>query len=419
MTASEKRRVWFENFHQAILTIRAHKFRAFLTVLGVLIGVMTVILVATILTGLRGQLVSMIEEYGTTNIYAFHLNTGIQMGRRSRKEFERKPLQIEYIRPILYRCDSVQDISYELFPRHLSDRTVKYQGVEFNNPQIEGVSANYFDVANQHISLGRALSEADDTHRLFNCVIGWAVYESLFPQMQPIGKEIQVGGKRFKVVGVLAKPKTSLLGENESEQSVLIPYLTLKKISPRDEWVFLIIRAKSGETARAMDQAESVLRSLRRLKSTDDNDFSMSTADSLIKQFDAITATVGLVAIGLSSVSLLVGGIGVMNILLVSVKERTREIGVRKAIGARRSDVTVQFLIEAMTLTGMGGIFGIVLAVAAGLGLSLVLPNLPTIIPMWAVTMAFVTSILIGLVFGVWPATRAARLDPIEALRYE
>ena len=419
MTASEKRRVWFENFHQAILTIQAHKFRAFLTVLGVLIGVMTVILVATILTGLRGQLVGMIEEFGTTNIYAFHLNTGITMGRRSRKEFERKPLQIEYIRPILTRCDSVRDIAYQLFPRHLADRTVKYQGAEFNSPEIAGCSANYFDVANQHIALGRALSEADDTHRLFNVVIGWAVYESLFPHMQPIGKEIMVSGKRFKVVGVLSKPKNSFLGQNEGEGAVYFPYMTLRKISPRDDWTFLIIRAKSGETARAMDQAESVLRSLRRLRPADDNDFSLSTADSLIKQFDAITSTVGLVAIGLSSVSLLVGGIGVMNILLVSVKERTREIGVRKAIGARRGDVTVQFLIEAMTLTGMGGIFGIVLAVIAGLGLSLILPNLPTIIPMWAVTMAFVTSVLIGLVFGVWPATRAARLDPIEALRYE
>jgi putative ABC transport system permease protein len=419
MTAAEKRRVWLENFHQAYLTIMSHKFRAFLTVLGVLIGVITVILVASILTGLRGRLVSMIEEYGTTNIYAFHLNTGIQMGRRSRKEFERKPLKVEYIPTILARCDSVQDVAYQLFPRNLTDRTVKYQGAEYNQAQIQGCSANYFDVANQHIAYGRALSDIDDRHRLFNCVIGWSVYESLFPQMQPIGKEILVGGQRFHVVGVLAKPKNTFLGQNDEEQSVYIPYLSLQKMSPRDDWVFLIIRAKSGETARAMDQTESVLRSLRRLKANDDNDFSLSTADSLIQQFDAITASVGIITIAISGVGLLVGGIGVMNIMLVSVRERTREIGVRKAIGARRSDITIQFLIEAMTLTGFGGIFGILIASLFGILITLLLPDVPAITPAWAVIAAFVLSVLIGLGFGVWPATRAARLDPIECLRYE
>jgi len=419
VTAAEKRRIWFENFLQAFDTILSHKFRSFLTVLGVLIGVITVILVASILTGLRGRIVSMIEEFGTTNIYAFHLNTGVQIGRRPRKEMERKPLTMEHVRAIKTRCDAVDDVGCQLFPVRLTDRSIKYQGTSFYRGRHRRHRPNNHEIAHHELAMGRFLNDADNLHRQFNCVIGYAVYEALFPNIQPIGKDILIAGKRFQVVGVLQKRKSTFLGENQEDKTVSIPLLTFRKLSPQDDWLFLIIQARSGQLAQAMDQVEQVLRVERRLKANDDNDFSLSTADSIIQQFDQVVAGIGIITIAICGVGLLVGGIGVMNIMLVSVRERTREIGVRKALGARNLDITVQFLIEAMTLTGIGGVIGIVFAAAIGLLISVLVPDLPTSIPFWAVSTAFTLSVLIGLLFGVWPATRAARLDPIEALRYE
>lgn len=419
MTSTQNRRIWLENFRQAFFTIGSHKFRSFLTVLGVLIGVITVVLVASILTGMRGKLVSMIEEFGTHNIYAFHLNTGIQVGRRSHKEWERKPLRLEYIPALKSRGDAVEDVAYSLFPRNLTSREIKYRGVEFNEGQLEGVSPNYAEVVNLTIGQGRFLSDVDNDHRLFSCVIGATVAQTLYPFINPVDKDIMVAGKRFQVVGVLEKSKSTFFGENENDRSVFIPTQTLQKISPREDWFFLVIRAKTGMLARAQDQTEQILRAERKLKANDESDFSLSTADSLITQFDSIVAGVGIFTIAISMVGLLVGGIGVMNIMLVSVRERTREIGVRKAIGARSRDINVQFLIEAMTLTGIGGVAGIVLAAILGFILTLIVPDLPAIIPLWAVVTAFTVSVLIGLVFGVWPATKASKMDPIECLRYE
>ncbi len=275
MTAAEKRRIWFENFLQAFDTILSHKFRSFLTVLGVLIGVITVILVASILTGLRGRIVSMIEEFGTTNIYAFHLNTGVQIGRRPRKEMERKPLNMEHVRAIKDRCDAVQDVGCQLFPVRLTDRSIKYQGESFYEGSIEGITPNNHEIAHHELAMGRFLTETDNLHRQFNCVIGHAVYEALFPNIQPIGKDILVAGKRFQVVGVLQKRKSTFLGENQEDKTVSIPLLTFKKLSPQDDWLFLIIQSRSGQLAQAMDQVEQVLRVERRLKADDDNDFSL------------------------------------------------------------------------------------------------------------------------------------------------
>ena len=237
--------------------------------------------------------------------------------------------------------------------------------------------------------------------------------------MNPIGKDLMVAGSKFKIVGVLEKGKSSFLGDSQEDSGVFIPFQTLRKMSPRDDWILLIIRAHSGQLERAMEQVEQAIRMERKLKADDENDFSLSTADSIVRQFDAITAGAGMITIAISAVGLLVGGIGVMNIMLVSVKERTREIGVRKAIGARSRDITVQFLIEAMTLTGMGGIIGILLSFSIGLLITLLVPDLPAITPLWAVVTAFSLSVSIGLVFGVWPAMKAASLDPIECLHYE
>lgn len=418
MTSAQKRRIWFENFRQAFQTLAAHKFRSFLTVLGVLVGIITVVLVASILTGMRKQILLMVEEFGTNNVFAFHLNMGMQMGRRPKKELMRKPLKPEYARVITDRCPAVKDVAYSLFPRKV-DLKVKYQGEIFREAQVEGISSNYLDASNSLISEGRALTALDAEHRLKNCVVGPAVVENLFMNLSPIGKELLIGGDRFTVIGVMEKRKGSFFGQNEDDSKIYIPVETMNSMSPSDDWYFLLIRAKSGELDKALEQTEVALRLARGLKPSDENDFDLSTADRFKEQFDSITATIGVVTIAISSVGLMVGGIGVMNIMLVSVKERTREIGVRKAIGARNRDITIQFLIEAMTLTGLGGAAGILLAIGIGLLITLIVPTLVFSVPMWAIVSAFSVSVLIGLMFGVWPAMKAARLDPIESLRYE
>jgi len=409
-----------ETFVMALDNVRAHKFRSFLTVLGIVIGVTTVIAIASILTGLRTNIIQFVEEYGTNNIYAFHLSTGITLGAHDRSERTRKPLRPEDGEAIKQFAPAVEDVANDGFIEWNFDKTLTYGGQTYKQGNLEGVSANYAAITNESMAEGRFISDLDDQHRREVMVIGNAAAEALFPRgAQAVGKEVMMGGKPYEIIGVLEKRKGSLLGENESDNAVLIPFRTLRKASPRSEWMMLIVRAQSGQLKQALDQVEDVLRRQRGVKYDEKNNFDLQTADRFIEQFDSITAMVGLVAIALSSVGLLVGGIGVMNIMLVSVTERTAEIGVRKAIGARRRDITNQFLFEAMTLTFLGGVLGVLLAVAVSQIIILIFPSLPASIPLWAVVTGLVVSAGIGLVFGVWPARKAARLDPIEALRYE
>ena len=230
---------------------------------------------------------------------------------------------------------------------------------------------------------------------------------------------IQINGIPFTVVGIMEKRKGGFMGENEQDNNVNIPYGSFHKMMPWEDKHFLLIQAHSGKLQKALDEVEGLLRMRRNVKPSEPRNFDLSTADRVIQQFDSITAAVGLIAIAISSIGLLVGGIGVMNIMLVSVTERTREIGVRKAIGATRRDIVFQFLFEAMTLTGVGGVFGIILAIGISYVVIALVPSLPASIPTWAVVTGFVVSVTIGLTFGVWPARKAARLDPIESLRYE
>jgi putative ABC transport system permease protein len=409
-----------ETLAMALDNIRAHKFRSFLTVLGIVIGVTTVIAIASILTGLRTNIVQFVEEFGTNNIYAFHLSTGISFGPRDRSERTRKPLRPEDGEAIKEFAPAVADVANQGFIEWTFDKTITYEGQTYKQADLQGVSANYGMVTNLSLQSGRFISEMDDMHRREVMVIGQGAAEALFPQGSDniVGKEVMLHGKPFEIIGVLEPRKGGIMGETE-ENSVLIPYRTLRKISPRSEWMLLIIQAKSEQLKQALDQVEDILRRQRAVKFNDPNNFDLQTADRFIEQFDSVTAMVGLVAIALSSVGLLVGGIGVMNIMLVSVTERTAEIGVRKAIGARRRDITSQFLFEAMTLTFLGGLLGVLLAVAVSQIIILIFPSLPASIPIWAVITGLVVSAAIGLIFGVWPARKAARLDPIEALRYE
>jgi len=408
-----------ENVTMALETIMAHKFRSFLTVLGIIIGVLTVIVIASILTGMRQNIISFVEEFGTNNIFAFHLGMGPHMGRRPREEWLRKPLGPTDAQIILNQCPSVQDVTWEGFAWETRIK-IKYRENDLRQFNFNGVPANYATIANMKVSQGRYFNDSEADHHLKVVVLGPTAAESLFPVADPIGKQILINEHPFTVLGVFEKTKGGFMGEgNERDNAVQIPYPTFKKMMPWENKHFLLIQAKSGLLPKALDEVESALRRHRGVKPSEPNNFDLSTADKLIQQFDSITATIGLIAIAISSIGLLVGGIGVMNIMLVSVTERTREIGVRKAIGATRRDIVVQFLCEAMTLTGVGGVFGIILAVGVSYLIMALVPSLPAKIPAWAVITGFTVSVAIGLILGVWPARKAAHLDPIEALRYE
>ncbi|MEP6818019.1 MAG: ABC transporter permease [bacterium] len=413
-----------ETLGMALDSVRSHKFRSFLTVLGIVIGVMTAITIASILTGLRQNIVSIIEEYGTNNIYAFHLSTGPRTSE-DRSERSRKPLTVADAEAIQAQASAVEEVG-EVAPNigysgGPFDDNISYNGHNYRWGNTQGVSPNYAGITNIAIKEGRFITENDDQQRANVIVIGVNAADALFPgqNQQVVGTQVRMGGYNFEIVGVLEKRKAGFFGENEEDNAVFIPYRTAQKIAPAKGYLLLVIKARSGQTTEALQQAEDILRRRRNVKFGDPNNFDIKTADKFIEQFDSITAMVGLIAIAISSLGLLVGGIGVMNIMLVSVTERTKEIGVRKALGARRRDIVRQFLFEAMTLTFLGGILGVVLAVGISKIIMLLIPSLPASIPTWAVISGLTVSVGVGLIFGVWPARKASRLDPIECLRYE
>ncbi len=401
-------------------SLRAHKFRSFLTVLGIVIGVAVVIVIASLLTGVRQSIVNLVEEFGTNNIYAFHLSTGPSLGPRDASERARKPLTAEDGEAIARLAPAVEIVAPDLFVSW-RDSTISYKGTNYRRGGVEGVTAEMASAVNISVAQGRFITESDDMNRRSVMVIGVNVVDALFPgrENDVVGTEVKLGGRVFEIIGVLEKRKNAFFGENEEDNAVYIPYRTARQVSPGSEWVMLVIRARSGQLRDALDQVEDILRRRRGVRFDQPNNFDLGTADKMVSQFDSITGMIGLIAIAISSVGLLVGGIGVMNIMLVSVTERTQEIGVRKAIGARRGDIVRQFLYEAMTLTFMGGVIGVVLAVGISRIIAWLLPSLPAAIPMWAVISGLLVSVFVGLAFGVWPARKASRLDPIECLRYE
>ena len=411
-----------ENLSLALDTLRTHKFRSFLTVLGVLIGTTTVIAVASIIAGLDRQLVQTMEQFGTNSLWLYKLQMGAPH-RLTREERLRKPLSYEDAVAIKEQCPAVEEVSAVLF-RELNDfgglppSTVRYRGHDMSDAQFMGVTANHLKIANAPLGDGRFFTDADDLHRRDVVVIAANVVDRLFKHEDPLGKSILVDGHAFEVVGTLDKFK-GFVGDNPDDRDVMVPYWTFKKLHPDAKDNFINVLAYRGRLNDAEDEVRGVLRRRRHVKSSDPDNFGISTAESLITQFREIIGTVALVMVVISSIGLLVGGIGVMNIMLVSVTERTREIGVRKAIGARRSDITWQFLLEAMTLTASGGVIGILVGWLLSLTIRTFVPSLPSTVPLWSVVTGFAVATSIGLFFGMWPALKAARLDPIVALRHE
>ena len=410
-----------ENLLLALDTLRTHKFRSFLTVLGVLIGTTTVIAVTSIMAGLDRQLVDVAEQFGTRTLWVYKLQFGAPH-RLTRDERLRKPLSYEDAMAIKEQSPSTETVSVELF-REMTDFglppvTARYKGLDMADALFVGVTADHLRLINATLGAGRFFSEADDLHRRDVAVIGNGVRERFFQNEDAIGKSILVDGHTLEVIGTLTKFK-SFLGDDQNDKAILIPYNSYKKVYPEAKDNFICVLVSPGKMDQAKDEVTEILRRRRKVKPADPDNFGVSSAESVIGQFRQVISTVALVMVVISSIGLLVGGIGVMNIMLVSVTERTREIGVRKAIGARRRDIIWQFLLEAMTLTASGGVMGILAGWLLSLAIRTFVPSLPSTVPVWSVVAGFTVATSIGLFFGMWPALKASRLDPIAALRYE
>lgn len=411
---NELTRIWF-GVQLAFDTLRAHKLRAFLTVLGVIIGTSTVIGVGSILAGLDSSITGILRSFGTETLIITKWDSPMSFGPRSMEERMRKPLTLENAVAIRERAREVESVSPYLFP-NWGIHKAKYKGIDAFNIQIGGTDPGYISTGVE-MREGRFFTEPENSHHLPVVVIGEDLGKAWFQSTSGIGKWVELDGHMFEVIGVMQRPSQSMPGEED--RRMMLPYFTMRKLFPTAREHMIIVAATPGRVSAAIDETRALLRMERRVPLSKPDNFSVSTAEQMVEQFRGVVAMIAIVMVVLSSIGLLVGGIGVMNIMLVSVTERTKEIGTRKALGARRRDIIIQFLTEAVVLTLVGGFLGIGFGWLISQGAALAFPDLPTAVPLWAVAAGVVVSVGVGLFFGIWPANKAARLDPVEALRHE
>jgi putative ABC transport system permease protein len=407
-----------ENLKQAMDTLRAHKMRSGLTVFGVVLGVSVIMLVSALITGFDEKVQEEIKQFGADTGFISRWDHGPRDGaRRPLEERLRKPLTLEDAEALEAACPAIKNVTANITWWEKM-HTVRTKSGEVSAIDYHGVQPNYGQVyANATILSGRFISEGDDIHRQKVVMLGEDVAPVLFPGVPAVGKDMLIDGIDFQVIGVLEKPKGGF-GSEDEDRRVLIPYNTFKKIYPGAYENGIRFQAYPNMLNQAVDQATEVLRRRRNVAYNAKDNFAIETAEMQVREFHSIVAMVAVATVVLSSIGLLIGGVGVMNIMLVSVTERTREIGIRKAIGAKSRDITWQFLLEAMTLTGAGGLLALIFVNGLVALISFTL-EWRARVPLWAATTGIVVSVAVGLIFGVWPATKAAKLDPVEALRYE
>jgi putative ABC transport system permease protein len=402
----------------ALDSLKSNKFRSALTILGVLIGVWSVIAMTSLISGLDGAVQQSIDDLGSNILIVNRYSPGVDYDELSEEERNRKAMTTDEALAIKENCPAVAGVSPEnYYHRMRGGNSVKYKGNRANRPVIVGVWPDYARVHNTKVEHGRFISETDEKNRLQVCVIGSDVREALFSEIDPLGQSIRVNNYRFAVIGVLEE--TENMFDNTDNNKVIIPLSTKLKMVPWDRELGLFVGAVSADKLdEAREQVTSILRIVRKVPVDAENDFAVFGQENIREMVGNITQYIYLAMIVISSVGLMVGGVGVMNIMLVSVTERTREIGVRKAIGARRSNILWQFLIEAMTLSGVGGILGILVGIGTALLIGMLSP-LPFAVSTIYIVLGFSVAVSVGLMAGLYPAYRAARVDPIESLRYE
>ncbi len=414
---------WKESLSVALAALAWRKLRAFLTMLGIIIGVASVITVAAIINGLNQHIAEHVRAIGSevffiTRFKAFSFERWPEAIRR------RKYLTYEDAVTIRQECPTAAKatpmLTRSIFFSTAQENEIRYRDNRVENPILRGAEPELVDVLPIYaIKEGRFLTQEENLHAASVCVLGTAVADSLFGPLDPIGREVRVNGLPFRVVGVF-EPHQGLFGGPGVDQFVIIPFRSFAKLYPEIEEVVIAVSVNDARlVARAEDETIEVLRRRRHVLPNQPNDFEISSADILTDLWKKLTGAIVLLTLIVASIGLVVGGIGVMNIMLVSVTERTAEIGVRKAVGARRRDIRAQFLLEAMTLTGAGGLLGIAAGLSVSLGLRLAFPSLPARASIFWGVMSFLMALAVGLFFGIYPAVKASRLEPVRCLRYE
>jgi putative ABC transport system permease protein len=396
----------------ALDSLRANKLRSFLTLLGIIIGITSIISVISIINGLDIYWKQKVSNFGpnTFVITQFPITTNID---KFIEMIKRNPeIHSDDADAIRRFCLSCEQVGVET---HKQVR-VRYAARSLEEIDMGGVTPNIMEIEGKAVEHGRGLTDWEEDHSRFAAVIGYEVAEKLFPGIDPLGRDIQIDDHWYTVIGVGEKRGT-VLGFSQ-DNYVKVPLSTFQKIYGSRRTVNISIKARPGEMQKAEDQARLVLRNRHKLDYHDDDDFGLITSEAVNELFDNLTRIIFSVSLFVVGISLVVGGIVIMNIMLVSVVERTKEIGVRKAVGARQQDVVNQFLVESVVLCCAGGLGGVVLAYGVSSLISSLTP-LPSSFPLWAPALAFALSTVIGVFFGIYPARRAGRLDPIEALRAE
>jgi putative ABC transport system permease protein len=410
-----------ESASLAVESVRTQPARSLLAIVGIVIGIVTVVLVASVLANLRNQVALLFRELGTDNVFAFHL-TGDPYSAPSEAEARRLPLKPSYAAEIAREARAVRGVAVQIVvPTIVGGEalTARAGDRESDSVLVEGASPNFFDIVGAEFAAGRPFTDLEDRAGAQVAVIGATLARSLYGTRGAVGRSLTLGGNTYFVVGEIAPRKGGFFGENRQDSVLAIPAGTVRRRFPEFDRVVLYAQARPGLRDEAKNELEAALRRLRRLTPEQPNDFTLSTADSIIRTLDGVSAQVGLVTVLLAAVSLFIGGIGIANVQIISAKERTREIGVRLAIGAPRRDVLNQFLLEAALLSSAGGLAGVLIAVLVGVLLGFFVSGFSAIPPLWAVAAGLLASLSVGIVAGYWPARRAASLDPVEALRYE
>lgn len=402
-----------ESFKIAFEALKSYKMRSVLTTLGIVIGVTTVITIVALIQGLNKSFENQISAIGTTTLYIqkfpWVMNDQQWFKFRNRPNLTVKDAE---------QLGEMSKMAVAVAPTLTTGRTTAYKGQTLEGVWVVGTTADYLETSNINPEYGRFLSETDVKHRRPLCVIGSDVAEKLFENEDPIGKRMTIGGRRFKVIGV-AEKKGSMFGQTLDQVAMIPIGLFQTAFGARFRSVDIEVKVASPDQIEDAEiELTGIMRRIRGLESNEEDNFSINKQSQLMETYKNLTTTLWAVAIGVGAISLLVGGIGIMNILLVSVTERTREIGIRKALGARRFDIMMQFLAESLVICALGVLLGIGLAIGIAKFIAGTTP-LPASITAWVAFLGLAFVLTIGLFFGIYPARKAARLNPIEALRYE